>query len=82
MTSFTYAYNYWRKVFVENSNRHFTASDFDKWFLAGADPEKSSLTFFNVSEEVPEGSREHFNQALRQSFIAMIEASADGRFNK
>ena len=80
MANFQHAYNYWRKVFVEASDGHFSKEDFDKWFLAGAKPVAGSFGYFGTVEVDNLGSKEHFNQVLRQAFIDMIEACEDGRF--
>lgn len=80
--NFEYAYNFWRKAFVESSGGHFTKADFDKWFRAGAKPVANSLGYFGTVEVDSPGSKEHFNQAVRQAFIDMLDACADGRFGK
>jgi hypothetical protein len=77
---FEYAYNYWRKVFVESSDGHFTNKDFDKWFRNGSKQVSNSLGYFGTVEEL--GSKEHFDLQMRIAFISMLEACADGIFGK
>ncbi|MGB0894571.1 MAG: hypothetical protein ACPGUD_09205 [Parashewanella sp.] len=74
---YEYAYNFWRSVFESESSGAFSKNDFDKWFSNGSE---ISLAHFPVVEE--EGSKVHFNTALKASFISMLEACADGRFGK
>lgn len=77
---FAYAYNFWRKVFVERSEGHFSNEDFDRWFMNGAKPVADSITYFGTVEEP--GSKEHFHEEMRVAFIDMLEACAEGRFGK
>ncbi|WP_372522825.1 hypothetical protein [Sulfuricaulis sp.] len=77
---FEYAYNYWKKSFVDSSDGHFTKQDFDKWFRNGARHATDALGFFPTVDSP--GSKEHFDILMRQGFISMLEACADGRFGK
>jgi len=81
-TNLSHAYNYWRKIFVESSDGHFTKEDFDKWFRAGAKPVADSPGYFGTVEVDSPGSKEHFNQAMRAAFADMLDACAKGQFGK
>lgn len=69
---YEYAYNYWRKVFVDASDGHFRNRDFDQWFRHYP---------FAVANPRP-GSKEHFDQLALTAFNQMLEACAAGRFSK
>lgn len=79
-TNFQHAYNYWRKVFVETSDGRFSNEDFDRWFRGGAKPVADSFGYFGTVEVDNPGSKEHFNQVVRQAFIDMLNACSDRRF--
>ena len=73
-----YAYNYWRKAFVEE-NDFWDKEDFDEWFRHGADATEANPGHFGIVEP---GSKEHFNQSIRMSLIAMLHACARGDFGQ
>ena len=77
---FEYAYNYWRKAFVESSDGYFDKEDFDKWFRNDAQHITDSFGYFPTIDDP--GSKEHFDVLARQTFITMLKACADGRFGK
>jgi len=75
-----YAYNYWRKAFIERSEGRFTRDDFDQWFRNGAQHASDSLGYFGTTPEP--GSNEDFELTKRVAFIDMLKACADGQFGK
>ncbi len=75
-----HAYNYWRKSVVDSSDGYFTKEDFDKWFRNGAIHATDHLGYFGTIDEP--GSKEHLDILIRNSFISMLEACAEGRFGK
>lgn len=75
-----HALNYWRKVFTEEADGHFTKSDFDEWFRNGADLKTYSVGYFSLIDEP--GSADHFSVAMRTAFIQMLQACVAGRFGK
>ena len=74
-----YAYNYWRKAFVEGCEGAFIKEDFDNWFRANSDPQTYHLGYFPVIDRP--GSPEHFSSEMRQAFSSMLSACASGKFN-
>jgi len=75
-----YAYNYWRKVFVDSSDGKFTSRDFDKWFRNGSNLATDKMTYFPTNQTP--GSKEHFDVLMRTALIQMLEACSDGHFGK
>jgi hypothetical protein len=76
MVDFEHAYNYWRKIFADKSSA-WDKSDFDNWFSAGS---KLPLSFFESG--LKEGSKEHFNQLIKEAFIEMLSACERRDFSK
>ena len=55
---FEYAYNYWRKIFVDGSDGHFNKDDFDKWFRNDAQHVSDAFGYFpTIDNPVRKGGR-------------------------
>ena len=80
--NFEYAYNFWRKVFVDSADGLFSKGDFDKWLRGGAKPIASSLEYIGTVDVDMPGSKEHFDQLIRMVFVDMLNACAEGRFGR
>ncbi len=76
MVDYEHALNFWRSVFA-NKTEIWDKNDFDEWFWRG---EKAVI--FDIIRKEEEGSPKHFDQVIRESFIAMLKACARGDFSK
>ncbi len=77
-----HAYNYWRKVFVDSSDGHFTKADFDRWFRNGSRLADDALWYLPTADDYTPGSKEHFDVRMRIAFMNMLEACARGSFGE
>lgn len=78
--NFKHAYNYWRMMFVEQSDGEFSKKQFDEWFCAGAKPDADALGFTHIVDANFRGTKEHFSQTLTAALVDTLNACAEGRF--
>ena len=75
-----YAYNFWRRIFVDSSKGRFTEADFDQWFHNGSMSDDRPIGLVPVGGQYDQQS--HFFNTNRAAFAAMLDACAEGRFGR